>query len=140
MQPKTQSQVPHPKLQNFQVRLYSTDGKNSPILEYILELLQANKEFGLEALVQLRNLPEIMYLGRPKALKVIKNGKFKCYQLRVKHKNNICRFFFVIQQPNYIVIHGFTKKTQKTDKKDLKRGEKNLNDYLETKNSILFDF
>jgi phage-related protein len=131
--------MPHPKLQHFQVRLYSTDGETSPILEYVFELLQTNKEFGLEVLVQLRNLPEIFYLGKAKALKVIKNGKFKCYELRVKHKNNICRFFFVIEEPNYIVIHGFTKKTQKTEKKDLKQGEKNLNNYLETKNSILFD-
>ena len=128
------------KFKSFQVRLYSLDGKTSPVLEYIRDLFKANKFFGAEAIQQLQNLPETFYLQKPKAIKIIKQSNFKCYELRVKYKNNICRFFFIVEEPNYIVLYGFTKKTQKTDKKDINQGEKNLQDYLKNKISIKFDY
>jgi len=132
--------MPIDKFQSFQVRLYSKDGKTSPVEDYLADLLDSNKEFGLEAIAEISKLPEIMYLGFAKKIKPFKQGNFKCLELRIKHKNNICRFFFVIEEPNYIVLYGFTKKTDKTDKKDIAKGESNLQDYLKNKNSIIFDY
>jgi len=132
--------MPQNDLQHFQVRLYSKDGKTSPVEKYLADLLDYNKEFGLEAITQISKLPEIMYLGFGKKIKSFKQGSFKCLELRIKHKNNICRFFFVVEEPNYIVLYGFTKKTNKTDKKDIAKGESSLKDYLKNKNSIIFDY
>jgi len=98
------------------------------------------REFGLEVITEISKLPKIMYLGSPKKIKPSKQGGFRCLELRIKHKNNICRFFFKVEEPNYIVIYGFTKKTDKTDKKDILKGENNLQDYIENKNSIKFDY
>lgn len=131
--------MPVDKFRSFQVRLYSKDGKTSPVEDYLADLLDSNKEFGLEAMAEIGKLPEIVYLGSTNKIKPFKQGDFKCLELRVKYRNNICRFFFVIEDPNYIVLYGFTKKTNKTDKKDISKGENNLQDYLKTKNSIIFD-
>ena len=128
------------KFQSFQVRLYSKDGETSPVEEYLTDLLDSNKEFGLEAIAEISKLPEIMYLGFGKKIKPFKQGGFKCLELRIKHKNNICRFFFITEEPNYIVLCGFTKKTDKTDKKDILKGENSLQDYLNNKKSISFDY
>lgn len=128
------------KLSSFKVRLYSKDGKTSPVSQYLLELLKTNKLFAWEAIAQISKIPQIMYLGLSDKIKPFKQGNFKCFELRVKHKNNICRFFFIIQEPDYIVFYGFTKKTQSTDEKDISKGENNLKDYLITKNSIEFKY
>jgi phage-related protein len=120
--------------------LYSKNGKTSPIEDYLADLLDSNKEFGLQAIAEIGKIPEIMYLGYSQKIKSFKQGAFKCLELRVKHKNNICRFFFIVEEPNYIVLYGFTKKTQKTEKNDIARGENNLKDYLKNKNSIIFDY
>ncbi|MEI6728962.1 MAG: hypothetical protein WCK98_04945 [bacterium] len=51
------------KLHSFKIRLYSKDGKTSPVSEYILELVKTNKLFAWEAIAQISKIPEIMYLG-----------------------------------------------------------------------------
>lgn len=132
--------MPIDKFQSFQIRLYSPDGITSPVEDYIADLLDSNKEFGLDVIAEIGKLPEIMYLGSTKKLKYFKQGDFKCLELRILHKSNLSRLFFVIEEPNFIVLYGFTKKTNKTDKKDIVRGESNLRDYQKNKYSILFDY
>jgi phage-related protein len=132
--------MPIDKFQSFQIRLYSPDGTTSPVEDYIADLLDSNKEFGLDVIAEIGKLPEIMYLGSTKKIKSFKQGDFKCIELRILHKNNLSRLFFVVEEPNFIVLYGFTKKTNKTDKKDIVRGESNLRDYQKNKYSILFDY
>lgn len=75
-----------------------------------------------------------------KDIKPIKTAKHNIKELRVQSGSNICRFFFVIENPSVIVVYGFTKKTQKTDKKEINSGINNLEDYLLNKLTIDFDY
>jgi len=119
---------------NFEVRLFSPDGVNSPVLDYLFELNNKNQDLAKQAIKDLFALPEHFYLFTN--IKHFKHGSKKFYELRVRHKNSICRFFFVAENPNLIVVYGFTKKTQKTEEKDIKKGINSLKQYQNSQNSI----
>jgi phage-related protein len=125
------------EIQDFEVRLASNDGITSQIVDYIVELIDTNPLMANKAILNLTQLPFKIYTKQD--VKPIVNNKAKLFELKVQSKNNICRFFFVIERPNVIVLYGFTKKTQKTDKKDLNAGIKAYEDYQDYKKTISFD-
>lgn len=122
---------------DFEVRLASKDGINSEVLAYIDELLIKNPNMAVKAITCLSDLPNRIYLN--KDIKPIKSEKAKLFELRVQSKSDICRFFFVIERPNVIVLYGFTKKSQKTDKRDLNYGIIAYEEYQINKKTIPFD-
>ncbi len=115
-------------------KYFSPDGKDSPVFEYLLALLASNLSLGKKALSMLKDLNNLVYLNHH--IEYFRHGKFRCYELRVRHKNDICRFFFIAEEPHFIVFHGFTKKTEKTEERDIAQGIKNLQSYLYSKNAI----
>ena len=119
----------------FKVLFYSQDGVNSPVIEYLNELLKKNKEATIKCLDELKDLPISVY-NRSKNIKPFKNYKHNFFELKVKQKNNEFRFFFIMEKANIIVVHGFTKKTQKTEKRDLSQGVNTLELYLIDKKTI----
>jgi phage-related protein len=125
------------EITDFEVRLFSKDGVNSEVLAYIDELVIKNPNMALKAITSLSDLPNKIYLN--KDIKAIKTSKAKLYEIRIQSKNDICRFFFVIERPNVIVLYGFTKKTQKTDVRDINTGLKAYEIYQENKKTIPFD-
>lgn len=55
------------------------------------------------------------------------NGLF---ELRVKQGSNICRFFYFFEKDKIIIItSGFIKKDQKTDRDQLEKAKKLMNQY-----------
>ncbi|MEI6728124.1 MAG: type II toxin-antitoxin system RelE/ParE family toxin [bacterium] len=116
------------------VKLYSTDGESSPIIDYIKEMSDKNPSLAKQAIKDIYTLPNHLYLNTN--VKAFRVGKIRFQELRVRNKNNICRFFFEIDSPNVVVIYGFTKTTQKTEKKDIKLGIENLKDYRENRITI----
>lgn len=120
---------------NFEVKLYSPDGVNSPVMDYLDSLADINEEAHIKCLDQILNLPSLIFL-RHKSVKAFNIKGYSLFELKIRHKNNAFRFFFVMQKPDVVVLYGFTKKTQKTDKKDVKFGMENLKDYLEKQKTI----
>jgi phage-related protein len=54
-----------------------------------------------------------------------------CHELRVKDKEGIYRVFYYLKIKGKILIfHAFKKKTQKTSKKEIDLGKKNLKEML----------
>jgi phage-related protein len=124
--------------ENFKVYLVSDDGINSPIYDYLNNLSTKNFELFVEAVSNIKSLPN--FHSTFTNIKHFKRGNFKCYELRVMKKNNICRFFYTIEKPNFVILHGFTKKTQKTEHKEIKQAENNLVIYQKTKFIIPFSY
>ncbi len=122
---------------SFSVYLYSEDGKTSSVIEFINELIDKNPVMARKAISAISNLPYKIYTNTDIKSMKLEDAKFS--ELRVQSGSNICRFFFAIEKPNVIVLYGFTKKTQKTDKKDLNAGIKAYNGYLKNRQSIKFD-
>ena len=119
-------------------KYFSPDGLDSPVFEYLLELQTSNPLLGKKALSMLKDLNKLVYLNQH--IKPFKQGKFRCSELRVRYKKDICRFFFIANEPHFIVFHGFTKKTEKTEAHDVAQGLKNLQSYLYSKNAIDLEF
>lgn len=112
---------------SFEVTFFSPDGINSPIIGYLEELSTDNPQMFKKALQNLIKLPVLH--ATLTNIKPFKQGKFKCWELRIQSQSNICRFFYQVKEPNIIVIHGFTKKTQKTDSRDINTAINNLDMY-----------
>ena len=63
-----------------------------------------------------------------KAMPSINKG---CYKLRMKDKDGIYRAFnYVKIEGKILIFHAFQKKTQKTPKKEIDHGKKNLKEML----------
>lgn len=122
----------------FQVLFYSQDGVNSPVKDFIASLYDKNQPAGEKCLFMIKDLPILVY-SKNKAIKKFVDSKHDFFELKVKHKNNEFRFFFVIDKSKIITIYGFTKKTQKTEKRDVNQGVNNLEMYLKNKKTIPFD-
>ena len=59
------------------------------------------------------------------------------YELRIKFSSNIfrCLYFHVVEK-QYLITHGFTKKTQKTPAKEIGRAKEYRTDYRERKKKV----
>jgi phage-related protein len=119
----------------FKVLFYSPDGKFSPIVDYITGLNKVDSAAAIKCTDELQSLPFSVY-NRAKNIKSFIHPKYRLFELKVKHKNNEFRFFFIIEHPNLVVVYGFTKKTQKTDKKDINVGTNYLELYFQNKRTI----
>jgi len=83
---------------------------------------------------EIYSLPQNLYLYRN--IKTIKIENYKLYELRIRDKNNISRIIFIADKPNLVILHAFTKKTQKTEKKDLDKAIENLKYYQNHKKVV----
>ena len=66
-------------------------------------------------------------LGRPH-VKKLKN--YNLWELRILGGDNIRIFYVAIKDKKFLLLHGFFKKKQKTDTKEIKIALKRLNDYF----------
>jgi phage-related protein len=121
----------------YKVKFFSNDGQNSDVLDYILELIDKNPDLARKSIHSIRNLPKKYFEFTD--IKHFEVEGIKLYELRVRSKNDICRYFFVIDNPNFITLLGFTKKTQKIEQKQIKQAIKNYQEYTKSKLSILID-
>lgn len=90
------------------------DSLTSAQVNVILEAMEYLKTFGLE----LRE-PHVKHLDK------------KLYELRAKDKNGIYRvIYFAARNRTFVMLHGFTKKTQKTPPDVIMLAEKRMKEYI----------
>ncbi|HMA61043.1 MAG TPA: type II toxin-antitoxin system RelE/ParE family toxin [bacterium] len=59
------------------------------------------------------------------------------WEVRVQHGNNIFRLLGFFDDNNFVILnHGFTKKSQKTPKKEIKIAEQRKKDYFHRRSII----
>jgi phage-related protein len=122
---------------DFEVRLFSSNGLDSEISKYLKKLVLKNRLFGIKVISSIKRLPQKTYHGEDiKPIRV--QNKTSFWELKVRSEKNASRFFFIIENSKIIVFHGFTKKSQQTSKKDLKKGILNLENYRMNQCSIPF--
>lgn len=114
----------------WKIKFYKTVNNKSPVEEFIhkldikaqnkiVDMLSLLKEFGINL-----SLPHVKKVtGIP------------LWELRILGSNNI-RFFYISQaEKTFLLLHGFQKKKQKTDKKEIDIALKRLiKDKLRDKN------
>lgn len=110
---------------DWQVEYYKKENGDIPVLEFLLSL---------EAKIRAKAFREIELLEkhgpdlREPYVKPIK-GK-GLFELRIKFASDISRiFYFTYRQKTFVLLHGFTKKTQKTPQKEIERALRYKEDY-----------
>jgi len=84
----------------------------------------------IEAIETLERVPE-------NYLKSIK-GTLGLYEARIKLGSNIWRVFCFFDKGKLVILlNGFTKKTQKTPKKEIDKALRLMHEYYEDKNKLL---
>ena len=113
---------------NWQVEYYKKENGEIPVLEYLL---------GLDAKMRAKAFSEIELLQkhgvnlREPYSKAIKGEKYKnIFELRVKFSSNISRiFYFTFKNNTFVLLNGFTKKSDATPQKELNKAVKYKQDY-----------
>jgi phage-related protein len=64
-------------------------------------------------------------------VKPVKGSNYKgIFELRIKFASDICRiFYFAYHEKTFVLLHGFTKKTEKTSLRELERALRYKDDY-----------
>ena len=118
----------------FKVLFFSQDGKTSPILDYLMKMTISSNDLSIKVIQEINRIGIKIY--EKQDIKYIKIGKKSFFELRVQSSSNICRVFFILEDKCIIILHAFTKKSQKISKTDLERGVLNLDHYKKYKSTI----
>lgn len=111
-----------------QVEYYKKRNGNIPVLEYLLTI---------DAKMRAKAFSEIELLEKhgsdlkePYVKPIIGYHYKGLFELRVKFASNISRiFYFTYRQNTFVLLHGFTKKTEITPKRELDRAIQYKEDY-----------
>ncbi len=99
---------------DWTINYYTNEQGNKPVKEWIdsFTIKPKNKIFNKIAMLKDRGLD----LAPPH----VKHLEDKLYELRIEESTNIYRvIYFAHTGRQFVLLHGFTKKTQKTPKKDI---------------------
>ena len=109
------------------IEYYVTDNGKYPVKDFVDSLSPVGKA----KYIFISDLLEQYGIAvREPYVKAIK-GKRKLFEMRIKDKSNIHRIiYFVYTGKTLILLHGFTKKTQRTPAKEIRIAETRMKDYL----------
>ncbi|HAX18489.1 MAG TPA: type II toxin-antitoxin system RelE/ParE family toxin [Actinobacteria bacterium] len=107
------------------IKYYKTDSGKIPVLDY-MELQEP------ERIIKIRNalrlLKEFGIEGSQIDARKIHGDKYKgLYELRIDSSRIL---YFLITGKIFVLVHGFTKKSNKTPKQELETARRRMKDYL----------
>ena len=113
---------------DWEVDFYQKENGDIPVMEYLLSL---DAKLRAKAFSEIELLKKHGVNLREPYTKAIKGDKYKnLFELRVKFSNNISRiFYFTYRNNTFVLLNGFTKKSEETPKKELDRAIKYKKDY-----------
>lgn len=110
------------------MEFYKKENGDVPVRDYLLTLdakMRAKAFSEIELLVKHGSQLKEPYV------KPIKGERYKgIFELRVKFASDISRiFYFIYHEKTFVLLHGFTKKTEKTPRRELERALRYKEDY-----------
>ena len=113
---------------DWQVEYYRKENGKIPVLDYLLTL---NPKMWAKAFSEIELLEKHGTNLREPYAKPVKGEKYRdLFELRIKFATNISRiFYFTFRNNTFVLLHGFTKKTEKTQKKELDKALMYKEDY-----------
>jgi phage-related protein len=107
------------------VRFFKTEAGNEPVKDWLLSLDWDSKKI-------IGNDIKTAEYGWPIGMPLIRKfeGQQKLWEVRSNIKDGIVRIIFTIDGELMILLHGFIKKSQKTEKKDIDLAVKRRKDIL----------
>jgi phage-related protein len=112
----------------WQVQFYKKENGGIPVLDYLLSL---DAKMRAKAFSEIELLEKHGSQLREPYVKPIKGTQYKgIFELRVKFASDISRiFYFTYHEEIFVLLHGFTKKTEKTPQRELERALRYKEDY-----------
>jgi phage-related protein len=118
----------------FEVEFYENRQGRQPVREALIELrdkAQAGKDARIQYQKILTHIRALETYGTRLGEPQVKHIGGSLWELRpLAHRI----FFFYWRDNTFILLHHFTKKTQKTPPKEIEQATRNLKDFLERNN------
>jgi len=107
------------------VIFYKTEDKHSPVEEWLNTIPKSAKA------KIIRNMFLLEELGLTVREPYVKPLGDKLYEVRAKDPNGIYRvIYFAYTGKQFVMLHGFTKKTQKTPPKEIEVAKKRMEEFV----------
>jgi len=112
----------------WEVEYYKKENGQIPVLDFLLTL---NPKLRAKTFSEIELLEKHGYMLREPYTKSIKGNTYKgLYELRVKFSTDITRiFYFAFRNNKFILLNGFSKKSDKTPVSELERAMRYKKDY-----------
>lgn len=109
----------------WKVLYYETSSGKSPVFEFI-------QSFEMKTRAKITSTIDLLIehginLGLPYSKKLAGSN---LWEIRILGTNNLRIFYVAIINKQFLLLHGFKKKKQKTDKREIDLAEKRLSEYL----------
>ena len=115
----------------FYITFYEDSNGKSPVADYINELdkaAQTNKSSRVRLGKIIRYMSLLEQYGTRAGLPASKHIEDDIWELRPEND----RFFYAYwKEKTFVILHHFTKKTQKTPRSEIEQAKRNLEDFLE---------
>lgn len=120
----------------WEIEYYETENGNSPVFEWIRDLpgeveeVEEGRKPKTDQGVALWYIEQLSIMGLEAKPPMVKHLEGKLYELRWKTSGKQHRIaYFSYTGRKFVLLHGFVKKTRKTEKKDLKLARDRMSDY-----------
>jgi len=114
----------------WEIEYYETTEKKSPAKEFIDSLSPESKA---KYIFIADLLEEYGIVVKEPYVKPIA-GRRKLFEIRIKDKANIHRIlYFAFTGKKFVLLHGFTKKTEKTPAREIEIAARRMEEYLSRK-------
>lgn len=110
--------------EGWKITYYQTSSEKSPVYDFIQGLNPKAKSKIIAAINLLEEYGVQLSFTHTKKL----TGT-DLWELRVVGGDNIRIFYVAFTGKSFLLLHGFVKKTQKTEKKEIKTARERLKDY-----------
>ena len=113
---------------DWQVEYYKKENGNIPVIDYLLTL---TPKLRAKAFSEIELLEKHGAALREPYVKPLKGQKYKgIYELRAKFASDISRiFYFTFEGDTFVLLHGFSKKSDKTPTRELDTAIRYKQDY-----------
>lgn len=113
---------------DWSVEYYRKENGQIPVMDYLLTL---NPKMRAKAFSEIELLERHGLNLREPYTKAIKGEKYSgIFELRVKFSSDISRiFYFTFRNNTFVLLNGFTKKSDKTPKVEIERAISYKEDY-----------
>jgi phage-related protein len=103
------------------VSFYANSAGNEPVREWLKDLCKADRQaIGDDIAYVQYKWP----IGKPR----VDHLRSSIWEVRSKLDNRIARVLFAVENGRMLLLHGFIKKTQRTDTDDIDLASKRLKD------------
>lgn len=122
--------MPYNHFMEWSIEYYTAAGGKSPVEEFIDTLSPESKA----KFIFISDLLTAYGLNvREPYVKPIQGAR-KLFEMRIKDRQNIHRiFYFAFTGRRLVLLHGFTKKTEKTPPREIEIAESRMKDFFERK-------